>query len=141
MTKRSGWLVAVVGLAVLLSSGLEARADEVFLTTGRSIKGEVISERGKFVVVLTNIDEREARKQARHLVDRVRQLRVPALGPTRTLSCSVGAVWGRPRPGTSPADLFTSADELRNHNSLSPQPYQIFLEKFFRKRSENFGPL
>ena len=62
----------------------------------------------EFVVVVTNVDEQEARQRARTLIERVRNIRVAALGP-RAVTCSIGAVWGRPRPGTSAADRFTSA--------------------------------
>ena len=66
----------------------------------------------EFVVVIPGLHEHEARLRARTLVERVRQIRHEALPSGRAVTCSIGAVWGRPRPGTSPADLFTAADEL-----------------------------
>jgi diguanylate cyclase (GGDEF)-like protein len=66
----------------------------------------------EFVIVIPAIGVDDARERGRRLVKDVRQVKLVAGGPPAALTCSLGAVWGRPSPGTSPQDLFTSADEL-----------------------------
>jgi diguanylate cyclase (GGDEF)-like protein len=66
----------------------------------------------EFVVVAPAVDEAEARRQAQQIVQLVRNSRLTGDGPAHRVTCSVGAVWGRPRTGTTPEDLFTAADEL-----------------------------
>lgn len=65
----------------------------------------------EFIVVIPALDADDARQRAQRLVDGVRNS-LPAGAPPRTVTCSVGAVWGHPRPGTSPQELFAAADEL-----------------------------
>jgi len=66
----------------------------------------------EFVAVVPAIEEDDARLRGRRLVELVRHTKLAVGGPPAALTCSVGAVWGRPRTGTSPQDLFTAADEL-----------------------------
>jgi diguanylate cyclase (GGDEF)-like protein len=66
----------------------------------------------EFVIVIPAIDEEETRERAQGLVERVRRTRLTGEGLAGPVTCSVGAVWGRPAPGASPQDLFTAADEL-----------------------------
>ncbi len=65
----------------------------------------------EFIVVIPALDEDEARRRALQLVERVRQA-TPGAISVRTVTCSIGALWGRPSPGTSPHDLFAAADAL-----------------------------
>jgi diguanylate cyclase (GGDEF)-like protein len=66
----------------------------------------------EFVVVIPALGEDDARQRARVLVEKVRQMNLAGQTPPRRVTCSIGAVWGHPRAGSSPADLFTAADEL-----------------------------
>ncbi|MCH8151240.1 MAG: HDOD domain-containing protein [Planctomycetes bacterium] len=66
----------------------------------------------EFIVVLPALDEQESRRRAEGLVDRVRRTSFPDLFSNHSVTCSLGAVWGRPKPGMSAQELFTAADEL-----------------------------
>jgi diguanylate cyclase (GGDEF)-like protein len=66
----------------------------------------------EFVAVVPAIEEDDARLRGRRLVELVRHTKLAVGGPPAALTCSVGAVWGRVRTGTSPQELFTAADEL-----------------------------
>ncbi len=68
----------------------------------------------EFIVVIPALDQDEARRRAFHLLSGVHRAS-PGTVSERTVTCSVGALWGRPRPGTSPQDLFAAADELMYH--------------------------
>ena len=66
----------------------------------------------EFIIVVPAIEEEDARQRARRLVDRVRNASLGEGSSPGSVTCSVGAVWGRPAPGSSPQDLFAAADEL-----------------------------
>lgn len=66
----------------------------------------------EFIVVLPALDEQESRRRAEGLVDRVRRTSFPDPFSNHSVTCSLGAVWGRPKLGMSAQELFTAADEL-----------------------------
>ncbi len=66
----------------------------------------------EFIVVIPALGEDDARQRARVLIERVRRTHLAGQSPPRRVTCSIGTVWGHPRAGCSPADLFTAADEL-----------------------------
>ena len=66
----------------------------------------------EFVVVAPAIERDDARQAAERLVERVRHAKLVMGGAPASVTCSVGAVWGRPGPVTLPQDLFDAADGL-----------------------------
>ncbi len=66
----------------------------------------------EFIIVIPALDEDDARHRGRMLLDKVRGTSLGGPCPPRSLTCSIGAVWGRPGTATSPADLFALTDEL-----------------------------
>ena len=93
--------------------------DEVLRTLASALSNSVVNGGfagryggEEFVVVVPALQEDDARQRAQVLLDRVRQTKLGGTITPRSVTCSVGAVWGRPRPGTAPYDIFTMADEL-----------------------------
>ncbi|MHC4082748.1 MAG: HDOD domain-containing protein [Planctomycetota bacterium] len=73
----------------------------------------------EFVVVVPAIERDDARQAAERLVERVRDTKLVMGGAPASVTCSVGAVWGRPGPATSPQDLFDAADGLMYRAKLA----------------------
>ena len=107
--------------------------DEVLKGVARTVQ-EAVSNGGfagryggeEFVAVVSGLSESQARKTAQGLVDAVRKTSFPELDLPAPVTCSVGAVWGRPDANTSPAGLFGAADDLMYRAKRSGKDCCVF---------------
>jgi diguanylate cyclase (GGDEF)-like protein len=93
-----------VGDRVLVAVAERARQVDVESAFASRYGGE------EFVVVLTGINEAQARQAADDLLRHIRAMRIEGVG--HPVTCSLGAVWGHLPRALSPEALFEAADQL-----------------------------
>jgi diguanylate cyclase (GGDEF)-like protein len=66
----------------------------------------------EFIMVLPGLNEEQSRRRAERLLESVRSIRVDGVPPSRTITCSIGAVWCHLSRAMTAESLFGTADEL-----------------------------